>query len=140
MLGRHHSPAPGPPPPPPPHNTPPPPTNAPPIILEHPVAKIAAAEESVLLSCRAAGQPTPRIEWWRSRNGVLGVPSKVTTTATEANSHRMQLPDGSLFFLRADEERDAGTYWCLARNDNGVAQSRNATVEIACKSNTLFPQ
>lgn len=119
------------PPPPPPFNTPPPPKNAPPLILEHPNSKITATNEPVTLNCKATGQPTPRIEWW----SVTGFtqPKPVETTTSNAGSHRIQLPDGSLFFLRATEQEDAGVYWCIARNDNGVAHSKNATLTIACK-------
>ncbi len=47
--------------------------------------------------------------------------------------HRIQLPDGSLFFLEATQRDDAGVYWCVAENENGVARSRNATLEVACE-------
>jgi roundabout axon guidance receptor 2 len=57
----------------------------------------------------------------------------VTTTSDNAGSQRIQLPDGSLFFLKAMEDVDAGVYWCLAKNEYGEVRSRNATLEIACK-------
>ncbi len=47
--------------------------------------------------------------------------------------NRIQLPDGSLFFLEATQRDDAGVYWCVAENENGVARSRNATLEVACE-------
>ena len=45
-----------------------------------------------------------------------------------------QLPDGSLFFLNARVDADAGEYYCVASNEYGSVRSRNATLEIACKS------
>lgn len=57
----------------------------------------------------------------------------MTTTSDNAGSQRIQLPDGSLFFLKAMEDVDAGVYWCLAKNEYGEVRSRNATLEIACK-------
>ena len=88
-----------------------------------------ARNEPVTLSCKASGTPTPSIEWYRN-----GQPVK--TAPDDPVSHRILLPDGSLFFLRAmqsKKEQDGGIYWCVASNERGVARSNNATLEIACK-------
>ena len=87
--------------------------------------------EPVTLDCRASGTPSPVIEWFN--NGQL-----VRTAPEDPSSHRILLPDGSLFFLRAmqnKKEQDAGIYWCVASNSDGVARSSNATLDIACKFN-----
>ena len=100
-----------------------------PKITKHPLNMTVARNEPVTLSCKATGKPGPEIEWYR--NGAL-----VKTAPDDPQSHRILLPDGSLFFLRAmqsKKEQDSGTYWCVASNANGVARSMNATLEIACK-------
>ena len=76
----------------------------------------------------------PTIEWFRD-----GQPVK--TAPEDPVSHRILLPDGSLFFLRAmqsKKEQDGGVYWCVASNEIGVARSNNATLEIACKIKIFF--
>ena len=59
--------------------------------------------------------------------------TQVVTSSERAGSHRIQLPDGGLFFLKARDDLDAGVYWCKAVNEYGEVRSRNATLEIACK-------
>ena len=78
---------------------------------------------------QASGDPEPIIDWYK--DGEL-----VRTAPTDPTSHRILLPDGSLFFLRAvhgKKERDSGVYACLASNRVGATFSRNATLEVSCK-------
>ena len=60
-------------------------------------------------------------------------------------SHRVILPSGSLFFLRAAysrRENDGGLYWCNATNSEGSAVSKNVTLTVAgeeiCQSDQTF--
>ena len=63
----------------------------------------------------------------------------------DAQSHRVILPSGSLFFLRAAysrRENDGGLYWCNATNSEGSAVSKNVTLTVAgeeiCQSDQPF--
>lgn len=101
--------------------------NKAPVILEHPLDMTVARNEPVTLNCKASGEPEPIIDWYKD-----GVP--VTTAPNDPTSHRIILPDGSLFFLRAvhgKKEMDSGIYYCLASNIVGSAYSRNATLEVS---------
>lgn len=59
-----------------------------PRIIEHPSDAIAVRDEPLTINCKAAGRPTPEIQWYH--NGTPLVPSE----------RRVVLPEGSLFFLR----------------------------------------
>ena len=101
-----------------------------PVITQHPINQTVVRNEPVTLDCRANGSPdAPIIEWFKDGEPVKMAPE-------DPSSHRMLLPDGSLFFLRAmqnKKEQDGGVYWCVASNSEGVARSKNATLDIACK-------
>ncbi|XP_058050570.1 roundabout homolog 4 isoform X3 [Ahaetulla prasina] len=97
-----------------------------PQILDHPSNLVVGKDQPATLNCRADGNPTPTIEWYR--NGKYVKPSK-----GDATSQPTLLPDGSLFFLRLSQEKgksDEGVYHCLARNLLGKAMSKNASLYL----------
>ncbi|XP_055545499.1 protein sax-3-like [Wyeomyia smithii] len=95
-----------------------------PRIIEHPIDATVPRHEPATLNCKAEGHPPPSIQWYKD-----GAPLKILP-----GSHRIFLPAGGLFFLKvvnSRRESDAGVYWCEAKNENGVARSRNATLQVA---------
>ncbi|XP_053502502.1 roundabout homolog 2-like [Ictalurus furcatus] len=105
--------------------------DSPPRIVEHPSDLIVSKGEPATLNCKAEGRPTPTVEWYKDGE-------RVETDKDDSRSHRMLLPTGSLFFLKIVHGRrskpDEGSYVCVARNYLGEAVSRNASLEVACKS------
>lgn len=73
--------------------------------------------------CKAEGTPEPKIEWFKDGKKLI----------LEA-ARQMQLPTGDLLLLAVSinrREQDNGVYWCEAKNELGVARSRNATLKVA---------
>lgn len=68
--------------------------NRAPTILEHPLDMTVARNEPVTLNCKATGEPEPMVDWYKDGRPVATAPA-------DPSSHRIILPDGSLFFLRA---------------------------------------
>lgn len=102
----------------------------PPKIVEHPMDAVVPKHDPATLNCKAEGSPSPKIEWYKDGR-VLKI---------EPGSHQMFLPSGDLFFLKvvhSRRETDAGIYWCEAKNELGVARSRNATLQVAGKFKSL---
>ncbi|XP_034667517.1 roundabout homolog 2 isoform X2 [Drosophila subobscura] len=95
-----------------------------PRIIEHPMDTTVPKNDPFTFNCKAEGNPTPTVQWYKDGRELK----------TDAGSHRMMLPAGGLFFLKvihSRRESDAGTYWCQAKNEFGVARSRNATLQVA---------
>ena len=102
------------------------------MLTEHPTDILVSRDEPATLRCEAKGNPEPEISWMKD-----GAPVK--TAPSDAGSHRVLLPNGALFFLRAEQskkEDDRGTYWCRASNSEGEAVSRKAKLDIA--GNSIF--
>ena len=100
-----------------------------PRLVEHPGDVVVGRDEPATLRCEAVGQPRPQITWVKD-----GVP--VRTAPADQTSHRVLLPSGALFFLKAVQsgaEDDRGTYWCRAANSDGEVESRKAQLDIASK-------
>ena len=121
------------------------------VIIEHPSNATVVELDPVTLNCKAAvvhndgkndigikSRDPVMIEWFHEGAPVLG---------PQGDDHRIVLPDGSLFFLRALRGIDDGNYWCVASNlnliagassSNRVARSRNATLRVACKPPSII--
>uniref|UniRef100_A0A1B0G8V5 Uncharacterized protein n=1 Tax=Glossina morsitans morsitans TaxID=37546 RepID=A0A1B0G8V5_GLOMM len=95
-----------------------------PRIIEHPMDMVVPKNDPFTFNCKAEGNPTPSIQWFKDGHELK----------TDSGSHRILMPSGDLFFLKvihSRRESDAGTYWCQAKNEFGVARSRNATLQVA---------
>ncbi|KAL7041295.1 hypothetical protein ACKWTF_000713 [Chironomus riparius] len=89
-----------------------------PRIVEHPIDTVVPRNDPVTLNCKSEGSPNPTILWYK--DGML----------LKSSQHRNILPMGNLFFLKA-VKNDGGVYVCEAKNELGVARSRNATMIVA---------
>ena len=143
------------------------------MITEHPESTYVAKNDPATLRCQAEGDPSPEISWWKDGNILETATSNpkvglwfwwnlcclihklymVFKTIYNyffiyfyhTQSHRVILPSGSLFFLRAAysrRENDGGLYWCNATNSEGSAVSKNVTLTVAgeeiCQSDQTF--
>ncbi|KAF8356054.1 sax-3, partial [Pristionchus pacificus] len=92
------------------------------------VVLLVSAVLSATLNCQA--KPSDAIVTWYKDGQPL------TTNKEQVTSHRILLDTGSLFLLRVNQgkngkDADAGTYYCEARNEDGVARSREGILKIA---------
>ncbi|KAI6239118.1 Immunoglobulin I-set domain protein [Aphelenchoides fujianensis] len=88
-----------------------------PLIKEHPLDVLVVKNDPATLRCNVSGDNV-KITWYKDDQPV-----------NTSNAHRLILPNGSLFLLRADH--DLGTYYCVASNELGNATSQSAHVRQA---------
>ncbi|KAK9869716.1 hypothetical protein WA026_003454 [Henosepilachna vigintioctopunctata] len=78
-----------------------------PIVTVSPETMTISRGQSIELRCNAKGSPPPTIKW--------------TKLDTEMTEHIQQI--GSVLYMRNVDERDAGTYICVAMNPLGLSQA-----------------
>jgi hypothetical protein len=91
---------------------PPAPTGTAPSITAQPVGQSVNAGANVTFTVAAAGSPTPTLQWFKNSTAISGA-TNATLTLTNVSSS------------------DAATYYAVATNSLGTAQSSNATLAVA---------
>ena len=97
-------------------------------ITEHPRSITVQDGSSCSLYCRANGNPTPHIQWFKN--------NKILDEEAVAGSMIMD-GAGTIDFLSVsrggtrNNNDDSGNYWCRASNQFGSVDSRNATLTVA---------
>ena len=112
---------------------------SPPRITIQPNDLVAIEGESAELNCDAEGLPEPSIEWYHNGHLIKASTYSRTTMGGSIQFLDIRAPSASSSIGLASQQQqlgagsDAGVYYCLARNSLGQAQSRNASLQVACK-------
>ncbi|VDK80344.1 unnamed protein product [Litomosoides sigmodontis] len=93
-----------------------------PIIEAHPVLKSVEQGRTAHVSCRARGDPRPKVLWLRDLMPVDVRSNTRYSVSTLGNP-------GALMIQQAKEE-DQGKYECVARNIHGVTHSKAAHLYV----------
>ncbi|KAG1702048.1 Tyrosine-protein phosphatase Lar [Nymphon striatum] len=89
-----------------------------PVIIKHPDLKGEEKGRVVVLPCEAAGNPTPKISWFKDFIPV------------DMSNPRMTLLDGGSLQIVNAQLEDQGRYECVAENEFGTANSHMATLYV----------
>lgn len=95
------------------------------MVLPPPETLAAAEGETINLTCRAVGNPTPLISWRLNWHHVPG-PPRVTTTSSDGFG---------VLTIRDVRQADAGAWSCEAINSkDSVLAPRDCILSVKCKS------
>ncbi|PAV85388.1 hypothetical protein WR25_09827 [Diploscapter pachys] len=103
-------------------------SNQAPVIIEHPIDVVVSKGSPATLNCAARPQGA-NITWFKDGQPVL-------TSKEQMNSHRIVLDTGALFLLKVNsgkngKDGDAGSYYCVAKNEFGEAKSNEGSLKLA---------
>ncbi|XP_053620687.1 tyrosine-protein kinase-like otk isoform X2 [Plodia interpunctella] len=79
--------------------------------------------ETVVLNCRAVGEPQPTTQWDRNRTQLTLQPGVDVEGSPNASSARLVLLSNGSLVIRAAAAPDAGRYGCLAGSAAGLART-----------------
>uniref|UniRef100_A0A1B0CYR0 Ig-like domain-containing protein n=1 Tax=Phlebotomus papatasi TaxID=29031 RepID=A0A1B0CYR0_PHLPP len=106
------------------------------IINEESSADIAVQEgEDASLTCRATGNPIPRVTWRREDGDVILIRKPGSREIVKADSY-----NGTSLKLSRLERRQMGAYFCIASNDVPPAVSKRIVKiceNLLCRNSNL---
>ncbi|XP_055694883.1 lachesin [Lutzomyia longipalpis] len=96
------------------------------IINEESSADIAVQEgEDASLTCRATGNPIPRVTWRREDGEMILIRKAGSREVSKADSY-----NGTSLKLSRLERRQMGAYFCIASNDVPPAVSKRVSLSV----------
>lgn len=115
-----------------------------PRIIEGPKDTMVKFGDTMTLTCRVTGDPTPKVKWMKNR-WHLGTNDDDGTATLRQQKHEIR-EDGEKYVIREDgslivtdmTEEDSGVYECVASSDMGSAKSRKARAVITAASGLVF--
>nr|2YD1_A Chain A, TYROSINE-PROTEIN PHOSPHATASE LAR [Drosophila melanogaster] len=88
-----------------------------PVITQGPGTRVIEVGHTVLMTCKAIGNPTPNIYWIKNQ------------TKVDMSNPRYSLKDGFLQIENSREE-DQGKYECVAENSMGTEHSKATNLYV----------
>ncbi|XP_011163912.2 peroxidasin isoform X1 [Solenopsis invicta] len=108
-----------------------------PRIIEGPEDTVVEFGDTMTLTCRVTGDPTPKIKWMKNKRKYFWERERMAT-ADDDNEKYVIHEDGDKYVIREDgtlvisgtTEQDSGIYECVASSDMGSTKSRKARAVI----------
>ncbi|KYN39975.1 Peroxidasin [Trachymyrmex septentrionalis] len=112
-----------------------------PRIVEGPEDTVVRFGDTITLTCRVTGDPTPKIKWMKN--------TRYSWEADDDDEKYVVIrEDGEKYVIREDgtlvifgtTEQDGGIYECVASSDMGSAKSRKARAVITAASQLILAE
>ncbi|KYN12827.1 PREDICTED: peroxidasin homolog [Trachymyrmex cornetzi] len=111
-----------------------------PRIVEGPEDTVVRFGDTITLTCRVTGDPTPKIKWMKN--------TRYSWEADDDEEKYVIREDGEKYVIREDgtlvisgtTEQDGGMYECVASSDMGSAKSRKARAVITAASQLILAE
>lgn len=118
-----------------------------PRIIEGPKDTVVQFGETMTLTCRVTGDPTPKVKWMKNTRWYLEIDDDNSTATLRRQKYEIH-EDGEKYVIREDgslvvtdmTEEDSGVYECVASSDMGSTKSRKARAVITAASRLVFAE
>ncbi|KYM94403.1 Peroxidasin [Cyphomyrmex costatus] len=111
-----------------------------PRIVEGPEDTVVRFGDTMTLTCRVTGDPTPKIKWMKNTGYSWEADDDSEKYVIREDGEKYVIREDGTLVISGTTEQDGGMYECIASSDMGSTKSRKARAVITAASQLILAE